>query len=105
MQVPSCYTQQQRALFNDAARLAGIKPLQLIDEMTAVALTYGMYHVKTLPPVEAEPRKVGCLSAREITALNVQVMFVDMGHSQAQIAIADFNEGNVVVRIRVSCID
>ena len=35
----------------------------------------------------------------------MQVMFVDMGHSQAQIAIADFNEGNLVVRIRMLCLD
>ena len=58
VQVPSYYTEEQRALFNDAARLVGMKPLQLIDEMTAIALAYGMYHAKALPPAEVKPRRV-----------------------------------------------
>lgn len=85
-QVPSHFTQTQRALCLDAVRLANLNPLRIINEMTAVALAYGMYK-KDLPPKEGKPRRL---------------MFVDMGCSQAQVAICDLNMGKLVVSSRLS---
>ena len=40
--VPSFYTQSERQAYLDAAEIAGLKVLSLIEENTAAALQYGL---------------------------------------------------------------
>lgn len=80
--VPVFFTQAQRIAMRNAAQLADLNCLKLINEPTAIALAYGMYK-KDLPPPSEKARKV---------------LFVDIGNSQATISIADCNAGKVLVR-------
>ncbi|KAI4387027.1 hypothetical protein MLD38_004893 [Melastoma candidum] len=77
--IPAYFTDLQRRAVLDAATIAGLHPLQLIHEMTATALAYGIY--KTDLP--------------ENDQLNVA--FVDIGHSSMQVCIAGFKKGQLKV--------
>ena len=80
--VPCYYTDVQRRAVLDASEIAGLNPLRLINDTTAVALGYGI--TKTdLPETEAAPRHVA---------------FVDIGYSDYQVTIAAFNKGKLVVK-------
>lgn len=80
--VPGWYTDVQRRAVLDAALIANLHPLRLINELTATALGYGI--TKTdLPPPEEKPRHVA---------------FVDIGHSQYQVAIVAFHKGALQVK-------
>ncbi|KAG0142877.1 hypothetical protein CROQUDRAFT_135313 [Cronartium quercuum f. sp. fusiforme G11] len=80
--VPGWYTDIQRRAVLDAAEIASLHPLRLINELTATALGYGI--TKTdLPPIEETPKYVA---------------FVDIGHSQYQVAIVGFNKGTLTVK-------
>ncbi|KAH9811514.1 Hsp70 protein-domain-containing protein [Melampsora americana] len=80
--VPGWYTDIQRRAVLDAAEIANLHPLRLINELTATALGYGI--TKTdLPPLEETPRYVA---------------FVDIGHSQYQVAIVAFNKATLTVK-------
>ena len=80
--VPCYYTDVQRRAMLDAAEIAGLNPLRLINDTTATALGYGI--TKTdLPEVDAPPR---------------HVVFVDIGYSDYQVTIAAFNKGKLVVK-------
>lgn len=80
--VPGWYTDIQRRAVLDAAEIANLHPLRLINELTATALGYGI--TKTdLPPPEEKPRYVA---------------FVDIGHSQYQVAIVAFSKGALHVK-------
>lgn len=80
--VPGWYTDVQRRAVLDAAEIANLHPLRLINELTATALGYGI--TKTdLPPPEEKPRYVA---------------FVDIGHSQYQVAIVAFSKGSLQVK-------
>jgi len=80
--VPGWYTDVQRRAVLDAAEIANLHPLRLINELTATALGYGI--TKTdLPPPEEKPRYVA---------------FVDIGHSQYQVAIVAFSKGALHVK-------
>ncbi|POV94575.1 hypothetical protein PSTT_16776 [Puccinia striiformis] len=80
--VPGWYTDAQRRAVLDAAEIANLHPLRLINELTATALGYGI--TKTdLPAPEEKPRYVA---------------FVDIGHSQYQVAIVAFSKGALHVK-------
>jgi heat shock protein 4 len=76
--VPGFYTSAQRRAMLDAAQIAGLNPLRLMNEMTATALGYGIY--KELP--DTNP---------------MHVMFVDMGDSQLSVSIVAFTKGKLKV--------
>uniref|UniRef100_A0A5S6QMH0 Uncharacterized protein n=1 Tax=Trichuris muris TaxID=70415 RepID=A0A5S6QMH0_TRIMR len=79
LSVPSFWTDAQRRALLDACNIADIGCLKLLNETTAVALTYGIY--KQEFPAESEPSQ--------------NVIFVDVGHSTTQISACAFNKGKL----------
>uniref|UniRef100_A0A672GEW5 Heat shock 70 kDa protein 4-like n=1 Tax=Salarias fasciatus TaxID=181472 RepID=A0A672GEW5_SALFA len=77
--VPSFYTDAERRSIMDAAQIAGLNCLRLMNENTAVTLAYGIYK-QDLPAPEEKPRIV---------------VFVDLGHSGYQVSICAFNKGKL----------
>ncbi|GJN93471.1 hypothetical protein Rhopal_006528-T1 [Rhodotorula paludigena] len=80
--VPVWYTEAQRRAVLDAAEIAGLNCLRLINDTTATALGYGI--TKTDLPAAGEPSK--------------NVAFVDIGHSDYSVSIVSFNKGSLVVK-------
>ncbi|XP_075564830.1 heat shock 70 kDa protein 4L isoform X7 [Pelecanus crispus] len=81
VKVPSFFTDAERRSVMAAAQIAGLNCLRLMNEITAVALAYGIYK-QDLPALEEKPRNV---------------VFVDMGHSAYQVSICAFNKGKLKV--------
>ncbi|XP_066524230.1 heat shock 70 kDa protein 4b [Hoplias malabaricus] len=79
--VPSYFTDAERRSVVDAAQIAGLNCLRLMNETTAVALAYGIYK-QDLPSPEEKPRIV---------------VFVDVGHSSYQVSVCAFNKGKLKV--------
>jgi len=79
--VPAWYTDAQRRALLDAAEIAGLKVLRLINETTATALGYGITKLD-LPSAEEKPRRVA---------------FVDIGHSNYTCTIAEFKKGELKI--------
>ncbi|KAK4541841.1 Heat shock protein hsp88 [Oleoguttula mirabilis] len=79
--VPAWYTDAQRRAILDAADIAGIKVLRLINETTAAALGYGITKLD-LPGPEEKPRRT---------------MFIDIGHSNYTASICEFRKGELKV--------
>ncbi|XP_039329124.1 heat shock protein 105 kDa isoform X2 [Saimiri boliviensis] len=79
--VPSFFTDAERRSVLDAAQIVGLNCLRLMNDMTAVALNYGIYK-QDLPSLEEKPRIV---------------VFVDMGHSALQVSACAFNKGKLKV--------
>ncbi|XP_034739457.1 heat shock 70 kDa protein 4b isoform X2 [Etheostoma cragini] len=79
--VPCYYTDAERRSVVDAAQIAGLNCLRLMNETTAVALAYGIYK-QDLPAPEEKARNV---------------VFVDLGHSGYQTSVCAFNKGKVKV--------
>ncbi|KAJ7103781.1 heat shock protein 70 family [Mycena epipterygia] len=79
--VPGWYTDIQRRALLDAAAIAGLNPLRLINDTTAVALGYGI--TKSDLPEPENPR---------------HVVFVDVGHSSLSVAIIAYSKGQLVVK-------
>ncbi|KAG2365390.1 heat shock protein 70 family [Suillus spraguei] len=79
--VPGWYTDIQRRAMLDAAQIAGLNALRLINDTTAVALGYGI--TKTDLPEPENPR---------------HVMFVDVGHSSMSVSIIAFSKGQLSVK-------
>lgn len=77
--VPSFFTSAERSALIDAAQIAGLNPLHLLNETTAVALLYGFYKAD-LPAPEDKPQ---------------HVVFVDFGQSHLQVAICAYNRGKL----------
>ncbi|XP_015608782.1 97 kDa heat shock protein isoform X2 [Cephus cinctus] len=77
--VPSYFTQVERQALLDAARIAGLNVLRLLNETTATALCYGIYK-QDLPAPEGAPRNV---------------VFVDCGHASLQVSICAFHKGKL----------
>ncbi|TKY46872.1 Heat shock 70 kDa protein 16 [Spatholobus suberectus] len=77
--IPSYFTDLQRRAYLDAAKIAGLKPLRLIHDCTATALSYGMY--------KTDFRGAG----------PVYVAFIDIGHCDTQVAIASFEFGKMKI--------
>ncbi|KAG6837011.1 hypothetical protein H0H93_016473 [Arthromyces matolae] len=79
--VPGWYTDIQRRALLDAASIAGLNALRLINETTAVALGYGI--TKSDLPEPENPRHVA---------------FVDVGHSSLSVSIVAFAKGQLTVK-------
>jgi len=79
--VPGWYTEIQRRAVFDAARIANLNPLRIINDTTAIALGYGITK-SDLPPPES-PR---------------HVVFVDIGHSNYSVAVVAFSQGQFQVK-------
>ncbi|EMC96764.1 hypothetical protein BAUCODRAFT_70405 [Baudoinia panamericana UAMH 10762] len=79
--VPAWYTDAQRRALLDAADIAGIKVLRLINETTATALGYGITKLD-LPGPEEKPRRTA---------------FIDIGHSNYTCSICEFRKGELKV--------
>ncbi|XP_042694844.1 heat shock protein 105 kDa isoform X3 [Centrocercus urophasianus] len=79
--VPSFFTDAERRSVLDAAQIVGLNCLRLMNDMTAVALNYGIYK-QDLPAPEEKPRIV---------------IFVDMGHSAFQVSACAFNKSKLKV--------
>ncbi|XP_061595435.1 heat shock 70 kDa protein 4a isoform X2 [Cololabis saira] len=79
--VPSYFTDVERRSVMDAAQIAGLNCLRLMNETTAVTLAYGIYK-QDLPAPEEKPRIV---------------VFVDMGHSGYQVSVCAFNKGKLKI--------
>ncbi|KAK9064191.1 hypothetical protein SSX86_015571 [Deinandra increscens subsp. villosa] len=77
--IPSYFTDLQRRMYLDAALIAGLKPLRLMHDGTAIALGYGMY--------------MADLSDSGPT----NVMFVDIGHCDTQVTLAAFEPGEMKI--------
>ncbi|XP_054907640.1 heat shock 70 kDa protein 4a [Poeciliopsis prolifica] len=79
--VPSYYTDAERRSVMEAAQIAGLNCLRLMNETTAVSLAYGIYK-QDLPAPEEKPR---------------MVVFVDLGHSGYQVSVCAFNKGKLKI--------
>jgi len=80
--VPPWFTDAQRRSLVDAAEIAGLKLLRLINDTTATALGYGITKLD-LPTAEEKPRRV---------------CFVDIGHSNYSCSIVEFRKGELAVK-------
>ncbi|OCH88169.1 heat shock protein [Obba rivulosa] len=79
--VPGWFTDIQRRALLDAAQIAGLNCLRLINDTTAVALGYGI--TKSDLPEPENPR---------------HVVFVDVGHSSTSCAVVAFSKGQLTVK-------
>ncbi|CCL98188.1 uncharacterized protein FIBRA_00182 [Fibroporia radiculosa] len=79
--VPGWFTDTQRRAVLDAAQIAGLNVLRLINDTTAVALGYGI--TKSDLPEAENPR---------------HVVFVDVGHSSTSCAVVAFSKGQLTVK-------
>lgn len=77
--VPSYFTEAERKALLDAAKIAGINVVRLMNESTANVLSYGIFRKKDL---DNEPKYVA---------------FVDLGHSKLSAYVASFTsaEGKI----------
>lgn len=82
LSVPPWFTDAQRRSLIDAAEIAGLKVLRLINDTTASALGYGITK-NDLPTAEEKPRRVAV---------------VDIGHSNYLCSIVEFRKGELVVK-------
>ncbi|KAH7137120.1 heat shock protein Hsp88 [Dactylonectria estremocensis] len=82
MTVPPWFTDIQRRALLDAAEVAGLKLLRLINDNTAAALGWGITKLD-LPGPEEKPRRVA---------------FVDVGHSSYTCSIIEFRKGELSVK-------
>lgn len=80
--VPPWFTDVQRRSLMDAAEIAGLKLLRLINDTTATALGYGIPKLD-LPAAEEKPKRV---------------CFVDIGHSNYACSIVEFKKGELSVK-------
>lgn len=78
--VPTYFDEAGRHAMLNAATIAGLKCLRLINETTATALAYGIYKTD-LPDTEA-----------------INVAFVDVGHSATQVSIVLLKKSGMQVR-------
>lgn len=79
---PPWFTDIQRRALLDAAEIAGLKLLRLINDNTATALGYGITK-SDLPEGDAKPRRV---------------CFVDVGYSDYTVSIVEFRKGELAVK-------
>lgn len=79
--VPVWYTEEQRYATADAARIAGLNPVRIVNDVTAAAVSYGIFKTD-LPEGEEKPRIVA---------------FVDIGHSSYTCSIMAFKKGELKV--------
>ncbi|XP_023742906.1 heat shock 70 kDa protein 16 isoform X1 [Lactuca sativa] len=77
--IPSYFTDLQRREYINAALIAGLRPLKLMHDCTAIALGYGIYKTD--------------FSDEKTT----NVIFVDIGHSDTQVTVVAFEEGKMTI--------
>ncbi|OLN95688.1 Heat shock protein hsp88 [Colletotrichum chlorophyti] len=82
MSVPAWFTDIQRRALIDAAEIAGLKLLRLMNDTTAAALGWGITKLD-LPAPEEQPRRVA---------------FIDIGHSNYTASIVEFKKGELAVK-------
>ena len=82
MSVPAWFTDAQRRSLIDAAEIAGLKLLRLMNDTTAAALGYGITKLD-LPAADEKPRRVA---------------FIDVGHSNYTCSIVEFKKGELAVK-------
>ncbi|KAK2064337.1 hsp70-like protein [Colletotrichum caudatum] len=82
MSVPAWFTDIQRRAIIDAAEIAGLKLLRLMNDTTAAALGWGITKLD-LPAPEEPPRRVA---------------FIDIGHSNYTASIVEFKKGELAVK-------
>jgi heat shock protein 4 len=80
LSIPSYCSNVERQSLLDAAEIAGLKCLRVINESTAIALQYGFFRKKDLDAKEER-----------------RVAFVDFGHSKTTISIASFIQGKTKI--------
>lgn len=80
LSIPSYCSNVERQCLLDAAEIAGLNCLRVINESTAIALNYGFFRKKDL---DAKEERV--------------VAFVDMGHSKTTVTIASFVQGKTKI--------
>ncbi|CAJ2514237.1 Uu.00g023560.m01.CDS01 [Anthostomella pinea] len=80
--VPPWFTDGQRRSMLDAAEVAGLKILRLMNDTTAAALGYGITKLD-LPAADEKPRRVA---------------FIDIGHSNYSASIVEFKKGELAVK-------
>ncbi|VDC07564.1 unnamed protein product [Peniophora sp. CBMAI 1063] len=80
--VPGWFTDVQRRAVLDAAAIANLNPLRLMNDTTAVAFGYGI--TKSDLPEDPE-------NARH-------VVFIDIGHSSLSASVAAFSKGQVAIK-------
>lgn len=78
--VPSYYTEQERKALRDACRIAGINPIRLFNESSAICLSYGLFRKHELDGTT--PRHVA---------------FVDFGHSKFSCFIGSFTKEKLAI--------
>ncbi|KAG5481099.1 hypothetical protein LSCM1_06779 [Leishmania martiniquensis] len=83
--VPSYYTAEQRCLMYQAAEVAGLHCMSLINETTASAVDYGIFRGSSLKETEAEGQVVGIL---------------DIGYGATNFCVCKFWRGNCKVLAR-----
>ena len=82
LSVPPWFTDVQRRALLDAAEIAGLKVLRLINDTTAIALGYGITK-SDLPEGDQKPRRIA---------------FVDIGYSNYTCSIVEFRKGELSVK-------
>ena len=85
LSIPSYCSNVERQSLLDAAEIAGLKCLRVINESTAIALNYGFFRKRDL---DAKEERI--------------VAFVDFGHSKSTITIASFVQGKTKIIIHKS---
>ena len=80
--VPGWFTDIQRRAVLDAASIANLNTLRLMNDTTAVAFGYGI--TKSDLPEDPE-------NARH-------VVFIDIGHSSLSVSVAAFSKGQVAIK-------
>lgn len=78
--VPTYASNTERQAWLDAAEIAGIKCIRLLNESTAIAYNYGFFRKADLK--EKEPRTVA---------------FVDLGHCKLNVTFASFVQGKMKI--------
>lgn len=79
---PPWFTDAQRRAMLDAAEVANLKLLRLINDNTAIALGYGITK-SDLPEGDAKPRRV---------------VFVDIGYSDYTVSVVEFRKGELSIK-------
>ncbi|KAK2796696.1 Heat shock protein hsp88 [Emmonsiellopsis sp. PD_5] len=82
LSVPPWFTDAQRRSLLDAAEIAGLTVLRLINDSTAIALGYGITKFD-LPTAEEKPKRVA---------------FVDIGYADYTCSIVEFRKGELNVK-------
>ncbi|KAL7785969.1 heat shock protein 70 [Trichoderma ceciliae] len=82
LSVPAWFTDSQRRALLDAAEIAGLKVLRLMNDTTAAALGWGITKLD-LPAPEENPRRV---------------CFIDIGHGNYTCSIVEFKKGELAVK-------